>query len=231
MNYKKLRNILYWAVMVIPLFLLTGNVSVYAQEEVSKRAHNRKIVPVDKLINRLEDPKRKRLLQPERVLDVFGVKSGECVADVGAGSGYFTFLLAARVGGKGKVYAVEIEDELLDYIRRKTDESKVTNIIPLKSSESDPKLPLASCDKILLVSTYYYLEDPVAFMNNIRMALKPGGLVAIIGVDPTKVKATKKMITASEVIDDMKRAGLVLHESFNFLANKYFLVFGANVIE
>ena len=64
-------------------------------------------------------------------------------------------------------------------------------------------------------------------MNDVRMALKPGGLVAVIGVDPAKVKANRKMIPASEVIDDMKRAGFVLHEAYDFLANKYFMVFAA----
>jgi ubiquinone/menaquinone biosynthesis C-methylase UbiE len=226
--------------MVILLLLVSNNVSVYAQEGVRNREDFRKKIPVDELMIRLEDSKREQSIQPERVIDVLGVKKGETVADVGAGTGYFSFRLAALVGVEGKVYAVEIEDELLEYIRNKMDKNKVTNIIPIKSSESDPKLPPASCNKILLANTYGYLSDPVTFMKTIRKALKPGGLVAIIDLDEDKVKEKRKSIKktlpvqtklrfASEVIDEMKRAGFVLRESHDFLDSRHFLIF--SVIE
>ena len=170
-------------------------------------------------------------MQPDRVIDVFGVKKGENVADVGAGTGYFSFRLASRLGVEGKVYAVEIQDELLDFIRKKMDADKVTNIIPLKASGSDPNLPQACCDKIIVVNTYNFISDRITYLKNMRKALKPGGLVAIIDIDATKVKPKKRIPLPSDVIEEMKRAGFVLRESHGFFATRYYLVFSANAIE
>lgn len=240
MNFQRSRHIMPWISMVILLLLVSNDISVYAQEGMgtSKRDERRKSIPLDKLKIRLEDPKREQMMQPERVIDTIGVKKGESVADVGAGTGFFSFRLATRVGVEGKVYAVEIEDELLTYIRNKVEKSKVSNIIPVKSSDFDPNLPPASCDKILLVNSYAYFSDPVAFMRNIRKALKPGGLVAVIDLDEDKVKEKRKAIKknlpvkgklrlASEVVDEMKRAGFVLRETHDFLDSRHFLVFNA----
>lgn len=238
MDYQRSRNIMHWISMVILLLLASNNVSVYAQEGTSTLEKRRKSIPLDKLKLKLEDPKREQMMQPDRVIDAIGVGKGDSVADVGAGTGFFSFRLATKVGVEGKVYAVDIEDELLAYIRKKMEKNKVTNIIPVKSSASDPNLPQASCDKILLVNSYAYFSDPVAFMKNIRKALKKGGLVAIIDLDEAKVKEKRKLIKkklplpenlrlTSEVIDEMKRAGFVLRESHDFLNSRHFLVFSA----
>lgn len=219
---------------ILPFFLLAlGSAAAYAQDDVSIREHRRERLPVDKLELFLESPEREQEMQRERVIEAFGVKKGDLVADVGAGTGFFSFPLAAKVGNEGKVYAVEIEDELLDFIGKRMKENNVTNIVPVKSSDAGPNLPKASCDKMMVINTYYYLPDPIAFMKNARQALKPGGLVAIISLDPVKAakKSRRRLLlsgmgpTIDELIAQMKEAGFEYRESHDFLAPRFFLVF------
>jgi protein-L-isoaspartate O-methyltransferase len=210
------------------LALLVAGISVHAAETVTKREIPKPGDPDKRLIN-LENPKREQLLQPARVIDVLGVKPGEVLADVGAGTGFFSFRLADRVSIGGKVYAVEIEDKFLAFIREKMAKNGVTNIIPIKSSESDPHLPPMCCDKIILVNTYIHIADPIRFMVNLRKSLKPGGLLAIIDNDPSKNKITnkRKQPTAEDIIKEIQQAGFTLHTTYDFLEHNFFLVFRA----
>ena len=216
--------------LLVILLLLCNDVSAHAKEGTFIREERRKILPVEKLIVNLESEKMEKLKQPERVMDVFGAKKGEVIADIGAGTGYYSFRLASRVGGEGKVYAAEIEDGLLDFIRNKMLATDVTNVVPIKSSDIAPNLPTACCDKIIFTNSYYYLKDPVQFMKNTMVSLKPGGLVGIIDLDAAKAheksKMKDKLSFQSEVIKDMKSAGLVLRESHDFLKARFFLIFG-----
>ncbi|MBF0502180.1 MAG: class I SAM-dependent methyltransferase [Candidatus Riflebacteria bacterium] len=221
--------------MVMLLLFLGNNTSAQPQENISKREKQRKVVSLDELERNLENPVRLKDMQPDRVIDVFGVKNGEIVADIGAGTGFFTFRLANKVGPAGRVFAVEIEDQLLDFIRRKMDKNKVTNIIPIKSSDPAPNLPPAICDKIFVAGSYYYFPDSVLFMSNARKALKPGGLVAVVDLEnakykvkPKKFALTDQIGTAAGVIDEMKKAGFTLRESHDFLKFRFFLVFSAS---
>lgn len=230
MTYQKLRHFTQ-SVGLVTLVLLAGNAMPVDAWQAWTREERRSVKPVEKMQTSLESSKRDIKMQPERVLDVFGVKRGEVVADVGAGTGYFSFRLASRVGAEGKVYATEIEDQLLDFMLRKIEKNSVKNIILLKSAESEANLPPQSCDKILIVGTYYYFPDAVSYMTKLRKALKPGGLVGIIDLDKSKVgklrKDRAKLTIPSVVVEEMNRAGFVLRQEHNFLEDRYFLVFSA----
>lgn len=235
MNRKRfLRNVLLIGVTASLLLFLTSPL-VFAQDATSVREQRREIIPAEKLILFLESPERLENMQPERVLDTLNIQKGESIADVGAGTGFFTFRLAGRVGDEGRVYAVEIEDKLLDYMRAKMEKNGVTNIIPIKSSAPDPNLPPECCDKILVFNTYYYLSDPITFMTNTRRGLKPGGMLAIIGLDPDKSAKLKRGLffpgkgpSVTKIINEMKDAGFVFRKSFDFLGPRFFLIFSAN---
>lgn len=216
-----------WILMIVVLILAAS--STFAEETLTKRQQKRKIIPVSKLKKNLESSRRVKELQPDRVIEVIGVKKGQTVADIGAGTGFFTFRMADKVGVDGKVYAVEIEDELLEFMREKMEMNKVTNLILIKSSETASNLPPCSCDRILMVGSYYYLEDPVYFMSATRNALKPGGMVAIINLDEKKKKPPKDkkitFITRTKLTDEMKRAGFEYRETHEFLDGRYLMTF------
>jgi ubiquinone/menaquinone biosynthesis C-methylase UbiE len=123
----------------------------------------------------LERPEREKEEQPSKLYDVLNLKAGEVVADIGAGSGYHTFRLAERVGPKGKVYAVDIQPEMLAIIKKRMKEKLLENIEPILGAEANPKLPDSSVDLILLVDVYHEFSYPYEMTTAMIKALKPGG--------------------------------------------------------
>src|SRR5438552_6582400 len=103
----------------------------------------------------LERPEREQEEQPGKLLPALKFKEGDVVADIGAGSGYLTFRMAKLVGKTGKVYAVDIQPEMLDLIRKRMKDRKVTNVEPVQGTETDPKLPANSVDLIIMVDVYH----------------------------------------------------------------------------
>lgn len=194
-----------------------------AQDNLQQRTTRKPYSP-SRIEKGLESPQREQWQQPDRVVAALGLQQGDVVADVGAGSGYFTFRLAKVVGSGGKVYAVDIQEEMLAYIRAKMQKTGITNIVPVRSAPIDPMLPAASCNSILLVNTYHELVDPVALMKNLRQALKPGGTIAIVNWNES-VTRKKLYVPMDLVVEQMKLAGFRLSKSHDFLERQYFLVF------
>src|SRR5262249_30381914 len=142
----------------------------------------------------------------KKLLDALRLKEGEVVADIGAGSGYHTFRIAPVVGPKGKVLAVDIQPEMLDLIKKKMKETKVTNVEPIMGEEADPKLPAGSVDLILLVDVYHEFEFPYEMTVAMLKALKPGGRLVFVEFrleDPqVPIKLVHKM-TEKQVLKEM----------------------------
>src|SRR5262245_48696918 len=118
--------------------------------------------------------------KPQEVMDVLGINAGTVVADVGAGDGYFTFHLAARVGPTGKVYAEDILDDRLEKIRKRAANEKLTQIETIHGETDDPRLPAERSDVVLISNAYHEFRDYDKMLQAIFRALKPGGLLAII---------------------------------------------------
>ncbi len=194
-----------------------------AQDNLQQRTTRKPYSP-SRIEKGLESPQREEWQQPDHVVAALGLQPGDVVADVGAGSGYFTFRLAKVVGSGGKVYAVDIQEEMLAYIRAKMQKTGIRNIVPVRSAPIDPMLPAASCNSILLVNTYHELVDPVALMKNLRQALKPGGTIAIVNWNES-VTRKKLYVPMDLVVEQMKLAGFRLSKSHDFLERQYFLVF------
>jgi len=155
----------------------------------------------------LERPEREREEQPGKLMEAMQLKPGEVVADVGAGSGYFTFRLAEKVGPKGKVLAVDIQREMLDIIERRMKVRKIKHIETIQGTETDPKLPKEAVDLILLVDVYHEFSHPFEMVENMVKSLKPGGRLVFVEYrmeDPeVPIKLVHKM-TEKQVIKEME---------------------------
>ncbi|MFQ5778061.1 MAG: methyltransferase domain-containing protein [Terriglobia bacterium] len=124
--------------------------------------------------------KRDKWQRPQEVMDALGIEPGSVVADVGSGSGYFTFHLAARVGPAGKVYAVDIDDGELAKIRRRMKKDGLAQIKIILGAKDDPGLPAATLDVALIVNAYHEMRRYDAMLQALFRALKPGGRLGII---------------------------------------------------
>lgn len=149
------------------------------------------------------------------------------VADVGAGSGFYTFKIAERVPD-GKVYAVEIQDDAIAYLQQKSKDLKLNNVAVVKGSATGPKLPKQAIDLVIMVDVYHELEHPKAFLEAIKVALKPGGKLLLLeykAEDPNvRIKAEHKMSVA-QVQRELGASGYHLVQKSDFLPLQHFLVF------
>ena len=128
-----------------------------------------------------EDPKRDEKLQPNRIMDLLGIKEGSSVADIGAGSGWFTVRAARRVGPSGTVYAVDINSAYLKYIDNRAKRENLANIRTVLGKEDDPLLPAKTVDAVLLLKTYHEVAQPIRLLKRTREAMRSG---ALLGIQP-----------------------------------------------
>ena len=156
------------------------------------------------------------------------VTSESVVADLGAGSGYYTFRIAPKVSD-GKVYAVEIQDEAIQYLQNRSKELGFENVLAVKGSETTPSLPDNSIDLMIMVDVYHELEYPVEMLAAIRKSLKPDGKLLLIeyrGEDPAvAIKPLHKM-TVKQVEKELSANGFQLVQNGQFMKIQHFLVFG-----
>ena len=163
-------------------------------------------------------------------MDVLGIAEGSVVADLGAGSGWFTIRLADRVKPNGKVYAEDIQPQMIEVIKRRVVRENLQRIVETKlGNPTDPQLPPDSLDAVLIVGTYYEMEQPVALLRNAVRALKSTGRIGIIdftmdGSGPGP--PMEERVDPERVIRDADAAGLRLIARPNFLRYQFMLVFG-----
>ena len=159
----------------------------------------------------LERPERENEENPTKVLEALEVKEGEVIADLGAGSGYYTFRLSPKVGPRGKVLAVEIQDEMIAELRTGIEKHQAKNVEIVKCTEKNPGLPEAGVDLLLMVDVYHELTYPYEVMIEVRKALKPGGRVALVEFrkeDPkVPIKEVHKM-SEEQIKKEMTVVGL-----------------------
>jgi ubiquinone/menaquinone biosynthesis C-methylase UbiE len=160
-------------------------------------------------------------------MDILGITSGKTVADIGAGSGWFTVRAARRVGASGAVYAEDINPEAIRYIDDRARKEKLHNIKTLLGKPDDPLLPAGTVDAVLLLKTYHEVAQPVALLRNLRAALRPGAKVGIIDRNGN---GEDHGVGRDVVLREATEAGFRLLEQYDFVKGDkmdYFLVFKA----
>lgn len=172
-----------------------------------------------------EDPGRDRALQIDRVMDVLGIRAGAVVADVGAGSGWFTVRAARRVGPAGTVHAVEINREYLAHIRSRAEHERLDNVRPILGRVDDPLLGTAAVDVVVLLKTYHELEKPLAVLSKLHRALRPGGALGIID---RHGRGDDHGVDSKVVVREVTAAGFRFEAEHDFVRSErvdYLLVF------
>jgi ubiquinone/menaquinone biosynthesis C-methylase UbiE len=172
----------------------------------------------------LERPERKTQENPDLAVDLLELKPGMTVADIGAGSGYYSVLMSKKVGATGKVYANDIQPQMLQLIEKK----KVENVVTVLGAVDDPKLPKACCDLLLMVDVYHELSEPQKMLRKMKDELKPGGRLVLIefrGEDPTvPIKPEHKMTVAVAKLE-VEAEGYKLDSVLEKLPWQHILIF------
>jgi ubiquinone/menaquinone biosynthesis C-methylase UbiE len=215
------------------VYLLLFSLASWAQDAVKRDKHQMHRLHRDpkSYIGALEDPKRDAYQKPREVLTALGLKSGEIIADIGAGSGYFTFRLAQPVGDKGRIYAVDVSPDMILHINRRVRELKATNVVSILADPDDPLLLDASIDRFFFSDSWHHIEAQTKYLSLVKRMLKPGGEVVMIDFHKKDLPVGPPLqmkIAREDVIKQMETNGFRLAKEHAFLPYQYFLVFVVN---
>jgi len=210
------------------LMLAYQSAGAFAQEE--HPITGRRIAPVMGVSGAewLERSQRVVEEMPETALDAIGIQKGMTVADVGAGVGYFSIRIAGRIGPAGKVYANDVQPEMLAMLKQRAAQAKVTNIIPVLGTESDPKLPPKLMDLILLVDVYHEFSQPQVMLQKLRQALKDDGRLVLLEFrkeDPRIPIRTEHKMSVEEVKAEVIPEGFRLDKVLKDLPRQHIIIF------
>jgi ubiquinone/menaquinone biosynthesis C-methylase UbiE len=174
-----------------------------------------------------DSPDRKEWQRPVVVTDYLAIEFGTTVADIGAGTGYFTVYLSAMVGDEGRVYAVDTEQAMLDHLKQRREINQKV-VVPILAEPRDPKLPAGEIDLILIANTWHHIRDRSHYLPLLRRALNPGGRVVVIDYREGKLPVgppPQEKVARANVIKEFKKAGWTLAGESVALPYQYMLTF------
>lgn len=209
--------------LVTGLSLILNGVNA---EEIHHKHHPFK--SINEYIERMESPDRAVWQKPEKVIDYLAIRDGDVIADIGAGSGYFSVLLSKRVGDSGRIYAVDIENEMIEYIEKRAKKERLNNIKTILSKPDDPLLLESSIDLIFICDTYHHIEGRDNYLKILKKVLKKNGRLAIVDfhvVDTPVGPPLNIRISKDKIMGEVLKAGFKLEADYYFLPYQYFLIF------
>jgi SAM-dependent methyltransferase len=219
--------------VLLPALLLLFQSSLFIQAQSAplpatpQAAPRKTSKPYTGDLSVFDSPGRDEKLQINRVMDILEITPGKSVADIGAGSGWFTMRAARRVTETGSVYAVDINPEATRYIDKRAQKEGLHNVKTVLNKSDDPQLPANTIDSVLLLKTYHEVDKPVALLQNLRASLRPGAKVGIIDRNGN---GENHGVARDIVIKEASEAGYALLSQYDFVKGDgmdYFLVFAA----
>jgi arsenite methyltransferase len=215
---------------IILIALLVVPLSASAQDAVKRDHQQMHQLHRDSraYIGMLEDPKRDAYQKPHEVLSALAIKPSEVIADIGAGSGYFTFRLAHHVGDNGKIYGVDVSPDMILHLNRRIRDLKAINVVSILADPDDPLLADGSIDRFFFSDSWHHIENHTKYLSLIKKMLKPGGEVVMIDFHKKELPVGPPMqmkIAREDLIKEMESNGFRLTNEHTFLPYQYFLVF------
>lgn len=216
-----------WRSFVCALALI--GVPLTAQDATKHDAHEMHTLHRDPkaYIAALEDPKRDAYQKPDEVITALDLRPGEVIADIGAGSGYFSFRLARQIG-PGRVYAVDISPDMIVHMNRRIRDMRTTNITTVLAPPDDPLLADASLDRIVVCNTWHHVENQGEYLTRLKKMLKPSGQLVMIDFQKRELPVGPPLemkIASEDLVRQLEQAGFQLLKEHTFLPYQYFLVF------
>lgn len=219
---------MFGVVLSLIVLLLWSATGLLAQAE--HPVTGRRIAPVMGLggVDWLERSERELEEMPDTALDAIGVRPGMVIADVGAGVGYFSIRMAKRVGPDGKVFANDVQPEMLTMLRERAAKARVNNIETVLGTEADPKLPRGAMDIILLVDVYHEFSQPQSMLRKLKASLKPDGRLVLLEYrkeDPRIPIRPEHKMSVAEVKAELSAEGLQFDKVIEDLPRQHILIF------
>jgi arsenite methyltransferase len=206
--------------------LLNAQDALKREQQEMHRLHNDPTA----YMRALDDPKRDDYQKPHEVLTALNIKPGEVIADIGAGTGYFTFRLSHFVGDKGKVIAVDVSPDMIRHLNQRIRETKTTNVTTILAELDDPLLPDRSVNRFFICDVWHHVENQTKYLALMKKMLKPGGEVVVIDFHKKDLPLgppPQMKIAREDLLKQMNGNGFKLAQEHTFLPYQYFLVFTA----
>jgi SAM-dependent methyltransferase len=191
----------------------------------SDGAFHRRFEDADKWAKEFDSPERDAWQKPEEILDALHLKRTSIVADIGAGTGYFSVRIAKRIP-EGKIFAADVEPDMVRYLGERAQREHLTNLVPVQASADAANLS-EPVDVVLVVDTYHHIGNRTQYFAKLKSSLRPTGRLAIVDfkTDSPSGPPTQYRISPERVTEELNAAGYSLTEALQFLPRQYYLVF------